>query len=321
MRTIRSCLIGELYQSQVMEKFNTFLMLCISVFFIACNKDEDIVVDKPQPEPEVEMAYTVVEYLPAPGQFINESSSGFGNITTMQEACDQAQYLLQQNHYVSLGAWGGYIVVKFHSSIPNKGGYNFAIAGNNFDSSNEPGIVWVMQDSNGNGKPDDTWYQLQGSYYGQSGFEKDFWVTYYRPEPGKDTLWKDCEGNEGYISWLGNYHNQDFYYPNWVKEDSYTLHGSKLPARTEMNPVSGIWSNLPFDWGYVDNSGSDMTTIEVNGKSLIANTFRLYDAIDNEGNTVAIDSIDFIKVQTAIMGSANILGENSTEVCGFFVIN
>ena len=44
----------------------------------------------------------------------------------------------------------------------------FAIQGNAFDSSNEPGIVWVMQDVNGNGLPDDEWYELRGSETGET---------------------------------------------------------------------------------------------------------------------------------------------------------
>ena len=296
-----------------------FPLLCLTL--ISCNKDDEISIDNPQENPSVSLGYSVVEYVPAPGQFINESVSGFHDIFTQEEACRQAERRLSQNLYVSLGSWGGYIVVKFNQSVPNKGGFNFAIAGNNFDSSNEPGIVWVMQDANHNGKADDEWYQLQGSYYGQPGFQNDFRVTYYRPKPGSDTFWKDSEGNEGYVSWLGHYHNQDFYYPNWIKEDSYTLHGSKLPARAVKNPDTGIWENQPFEWGYVDNCGSDMTSLEINGKTLVANKFRIHDAIDSEGKPVALESIDFVKVQTAVMGSADILGENSTEVCGFFVIN
>ena len=301
-----------------MKKYSLIFVATISSIFVACNKDEDITIyDPPQ---QTALDYTVIEYLPAPGQFINEKVSGFANISTMEEACRQAQQRLSEAQYVSLGAWGGYIVIKFNQSIPNKGGMNFAIAGNNFDSSNEPGIVWVMQDTNKNGLPDDTWYQLQGSYYGQPGFEKDFWITYFKPDAKGDTRWEDCNGQTGYVKWVGYYHNQDFYYPGWVKTDSYTLHGSKLPARTVQDPETGIWSNLPYEWGYVDNSGSDTTTVQFNGLSLIANTFRLYDAVDTEGKPVAIEAVDFIKVQTAVMGDANVLGENSTEVCGFFVI-
>lgn len=52
-------------------------------------------------------------------------------------------------------------------------GYDFAIEGNAFDGSSEPGIVWVMQDVNGNGLPDDTWYQLKGSEYGKEETMRD----------------------------------------------------------------------------------------------------------------------------------------------------
>ena len=288
----------------------------ISLFFVACNKDEDIVINNP----ETSLGYKVIEYLPAPGQFINEKVSGFDNIKTMDQACRQAEKRLADNQYVSLGAWGGYIVIKLNTSIPNIGGFNFAIAGNNFDSSNEPGIVWVMQDKNGNGLPDEEWYELQGSYYGKEGFEKDYWVTYYRPDAKGNTYWIDKNGDEGYVNWIGSHHSQDFYYPEWVTADSYTLHGSRLPLRAEQNPATGIWSNLPFDWGYVDNSGEDSSVLNINGNSVIVNKFRLYDAVDEQGKSVALEEIDFIKVQTAINGSIGILGENSTEVCGFFTL-
>ena len=293
------------------------LVAMMSLVFVSCNKDEDIVLNGTI-SPPLKLDYQVIEYLPAPGQYINENVSGFENITTMAEACIQAEKRLAENLYVSLGAWGGYIVVKFKEPIMNIGGYNFAIAGNSFDSSNEPGIVWVMEDKNGNGQPDEEWYELRGSYYGEPGYEKDYWVTYYKPNARENTYWKDSNGEEGYINWMNSYHNQDYYYPNWVTTDSYTLHGTRLPLRAEQNPVTGIWSNLPFEWGYVDNNGLDISKVNVNGKEIEVNTFRISDAIDSNGNSVGISSIDFIKVQTAINGSASILGENSTEVLGFF---
>lgn len=292
------------------------LVATIFFVFVACNKDEDIVIDNP--EFGSSLKYSVIEYMPAPGQYINENVSGFNDISTMEQACSQAKIRLQQNQYVSLGAWGGYIVVKLEESIINTGGYSFAIAGNSFDSSNEPGIVWVMQDTNKNGEPDDQWYELKGSYYGKEGYERNYWVTYYKPEAGQDTYWTDSNGDEGYVIWMGNYHNQDYYYPGWITSDSYTLHGTRLPSQAEQNPVTGIWSNLPFEWGYVDNNGSDITKLKIENKEIEANTFRISDAIDKNGNSVDLDKIDFVKVQTAINGSASILGENSTEICGFF---
>lgn len=62
----------------------------------------------------------------------------------------------------------GYIIVGFDHSIPNSGNqYDFCVQGNAFDGSSEPGIVWVMQDINGNGLPDDEWYELKGSEAGK----------------------------------------------------------------------------------------------------------------------------------------------------------
>lgn len=75
---------------------------------------------------------------------------------------------------MSLGAFGGYLVVGFDHSIENDGGYNIGVSGNSFDGSSEPGIVWVMQDENGDGLPNDTWYELKGSEYGKPETTQDY---------------------------------------------------------------------------------------------------------------------------------------------------
>lgn len=287
--------------------FLALIFLCLP----ACNKDDEIKINNPD-FPSSPLSYSVIDYTPAPGQYINETVSGFNDISSPSEACRQAEVRLAKNLYVSLGAWGGYIVVRFNQPIVNNGNYDFSISSNVFDSSSEPGIVWVMQDSNSNGLPDDVWYELKGSYYGQSGYERNYWVTYYRPNAKGHTEWIDSNGESGKISWVGNYHNQDYYYPEWIKEDAYTLYGSRLPLQAIEDPNTGNWTNLPFSWGYVDNFGEDFDF------ATSSNFFRISDAMDNEGNMVNLSEIDFIKVQTAVNGSAGWLGENSTEVCGFF---
>lgn len=88
---------------------------------------------------------------------------------------------MMRNTYVSLGGFGGYIVVGFDHSIDASGGYDLAIVGNSFEGSSEPGIVWVMQDENGDGLPNDTWYELKGSETGKAETLQDYAVTYYRP--------------------------------------------------------------------------------------------------------------------------------------------
>ena len=118
----------------------------------------------------------VYEYTPAPGQFINEGYTA----ATSAEACDYAFQRLSEGQFVSLGAFGGYITVGFDHSVESStdGGFDLQITGNAHSSSSEPGIIWVSQDENGNGLPDDTWYELRGSEYGKPETWQDYAVTY-----------------------------------------------------------------------------------------------------------------------------------------------
>jgi hypothetical protein len=260
----------------------------------------------------------VYEFVPAPGQFVNETNTaGFNGERTHESACAYAQKRLDNEKYVSLGGWGGYIVVGFDHSIENKGGYDFSIKGNAFDSSNEPGIVWVMQDVNGDGLPNDEWYELKGSEYGKPETIQDYAVTYFRPGLNMDTPWQDNKGNTGAIDRLGNYHPQEFYYPLWIEADSYTLYGTCLKARTEQSPTTGMWSNNPFGWGYADNIGDDMPDKNNPGAAAIGNFFKISDAVNIDGTSANLTHIDFIKVQTGVNVKAGWLGENSTEVFKF----
>ena len=299
------------------------LLSFLPILLAGCNKD-DIITDPDGGGPDTPqaVAFTVTEYLPGPGQYINDPQAGFSGIATMEQACAYAQRRLDALNFVSLGAWGGSITVKASETIPATGGtaYDFSIAGNAFDTSNEPGIVWVMADSNGNGLPDDTWYELRGSYYGKEGFKTGYSITYYRPDaPDADTHWVASDGTEGTVAWLGNFHSQPYYYPAWVEADSYTLRGSRLPARVSQDPATGQWTNAPFEWGYADNSGEDSRIVETGGRMVQKNFFRISDAVDADGQAANLRGIDFIKVQTAVCSSSGWLGEISTEVCGFFI--
>ena len=291
------------------------------VIFFSCNKDEEITVDNPEtslPGGQSHMDFKVIEYLPAPGQFINEPASGYDDITTMDQACEYAQSRLGENNFVSLGGWGGYIVVKSSKEIKNSGNYDFSIGSNAFATSNEPGVVWVMKDTNGNGLPDDEWFELKGSEYDKPGYIRDYWITYTKNGVKSDISWVDSEGKTGIIAWLGSFHSQDTYFPIWVADDSYTLHGTLLPSNTFQNPETGDWTTNPFAWGYADNQGEDSKLEEVSGKKILKTYFRVADAVNADGTSVKLDKIDFIKVQTGVNASCGHLGEVSTEVCGFF---
>ena len=78
---------------------------------------------------------------------------------------------------ISLGGFGGYVVVGFDHTIANReGSRDFRVLGNAFyaianpdpnapeGGSCEPGGIMVAYDVNKNGKPDeDEWYEIAGS--------------------------------------------------------------------------------------------------------------------------------------------------------------
>lgn len=255
-------------------------------------------------------AVKVFEFLPAPGQFVNERYSAL----TMQEACNYAIERFNADAYVSLGGFGGYLIVGFDHSIDNMGGYNIAIKGNAFDGNSEPGIVWVMKDDNGDGLPNDIWYELKGSEYGKDETIADYAVTYYKPtEPKQNVKWRDNKGNEGEIDYI-TFHQQDYYYPLWVNEDSYTLCGTCLMARNYDKSGNGTyWVNDNYDWGYADNYSL------IDGGEY--NLFKISNAVKKDGTPADLKYIDFVKVQVGVNAKSGWLGEISTEVFGIFDYN
>lgn len=259
----------------------------------------------------------VVEYLPAPGQFIGDLKTGgfTGEELTAEDAAAYAERRLRDQNWVSLGAFGGYIVVTFDHSLANHEGADIAITGNSFEGSSEPGVVWVMQDENGNGEADDTWYELRGSETGLSTTFQNYEVTYYRPTmPGMAVGWSDNRGGSGTVDYLASFHNQPFYYPTWVMEDSYTLRGTRLEARNYDRSGNGsMWVQPAYDWGYVDNASSVDCLSGVNSLDFA-------NAIDQLGNPIVLEYVDFVKVQSAVQAKSGWLGELSTEVCNFIEI-
>ena len=227
--------------------------------------------------------------------------------------------------WVSLGGFGGYIIVGFDHSIDNSGDYDFGILGNSFSGSSEPGIVWVMQDENGNGEPDDTWYELKGSETGKPETIQNYSVTYYRPTgPQMNVQWTDNMGKSGQIDYLKQFHRQDYYYPLWIEEDSYTLTGTCLQSKNyDASGNRSYWVNVEYDWGYADNFSSiDRLTGESNTNAEAnANYFKISNAIDFECQSIELEYIDFVKVQVAVNAKSGWLGEVSTEVFGFYDYN
>jgi hypothetical protein len=231
------------------------------------------------------------DYVPAPGQFLD-----FSSITSKDEVI---------NGGGMVGAYGGYAIKGFDHSVANvEDAADVYLVGNAFASWCESGIVCVSQDDNGNGLPDDTWYELAGSEAGNPGTVYRYAMTYFRPlAPRTNNLWIDNIGGTGSVD-INGFHLQPYYYPMFIEGDYYTLTGTRLPL---LNGMQGTLEVAPcFDWGYADALSSN--------PARPADRFWIEDAIQADGSPVQLQYIDFIRWHTAIVGKGAAVGEYSTEV-------
>ena len=252
---------------------------------------------------------SVIEYCPAPGQFVNTLPI----IESENEVLQKAQQNLERGSMISLGAFGGYMIVKFDTPLANIDGNDFIILGNAFATSAEPGIVMVSRDANQNGIADDRWYEIAGSEYNNS--TPNYEVTFYRPEAQKDTLkelkeyirWSDNQGNSGWLS--KNATHQQPYYPTWIKADSLTFKGTLLPVNAIDKNGDGSYFDLkPYAWGYADNQPNSNES---------GCSFDIDWAVDKNGNAINLEAIDFIRIHTAVNAvDLGQIGEASTEISG-----
>jgi hypothetical protein len=167
----------------------------------------------------------------------------------------------------------------------------------------------VSVDANGNGLPDDEWYEIAGPEYHKPTTIKNYEITYYKPETEPSNpvepdyiRWTDNRGQEGYLS-KNSAHTQT-YYPLWAG-DSYTLKGTFMET-TLSNNIS-----LPYDWGYADNVPNNDARAQID----------IDWAVDKNGNSVKLKGIDFVKVYTGNRAECGMFGEISTEVSGFVDLN
>lgn len=258
----------------------------------------------------------VYEYAPAPGQFVNTlpaiAEGDEATPATFAAAAQRA--LVDNNSMISLGAYGGYVVFGFEKPVVNvPGEYDFVVKGNAFANNNEAGIVCVSVDVNGNGLPDDEWYELAGSEYADAGTRHGFTVTYTRPD-GDDTA-ATCDGypwtsNDTSADNLAsgmvrrnNFHKQSYWPASAGDANTLTFTGTRLrPYAT----LSGTTYKLPqMEYGYADN---------------LANTsdpgLKIEWAVNADGTPVELDHIDFVKVYTGSLQDCGWIGEVSTEVSG-----
>ena len=247
-------------------------------------------------EPHSAYIHKVYEYLPGMGQFVNvlPAYEEGDDVASMCRKCEQA-VAHNASGMVTLGGWGGYITFGFDHAVENKKGRDIQILGNayymignNTYGSSEPGIVLVSVDANKNGLPDDTWYELKGCLYNDPATVHTHQKIYTR---AGDTIQND-------------FHSQP-YYPQWITQEEYTLYGAILPCQSEK--INGQIVQRILEYGYVDNKPN--TDLE-------GTSFDISWAVDENGNSVHLTSIDFVRVYNAVDEINDHTGEISTEISG-----
>jgi hypothetical protein len=243
-------------------------------------------------------AATCIEFSPAPGQFVGigngYSNPAISNLSSRTE--ENIRNIVQEyldgsktfnnaavdGQVFSLGGWGGYYILGFDHSVPNGSGGDLRIPSNHHVAGMaEAGVVWVSQDINGDGKPNELWYQLKGS---QASPTKGYALVYFKPTDASSAFWIDTQGSAGTFPYYQN-GNDGYPYHITGSAGTYVMFTGTLLQDSSLN-------------GYVD-AGSD--------------TFDLSDAVDAAGTGVTLDYIDFVKVQTGLNKDGGGLGEYSTE--------
>lgn len=261
----------------------------------------------------------VFDYVPAPGQFINvmpEWTNG-DNASTMADKV--LELVTVDEGLISLGSFGGYVTFGFPTTIVNVDGKrDIYIEGNAFKSngtgnsgaSSEPGVVMVSYDINGNGLPDDEWFEIAGSEYRYS--TPNYEITYFKPASDKDNIkWTDSQGKSGELVKL-QYHKQP-YWPQWLAgESELKFKATRLPDNavnegTADNPYFVLYA---YDYGYADNHPN----LDDNGNYNEDAKIDIDWAVDQNGNAVKMPGVDFVRIYTGTNQFNGWIGESSTEV-------
>lgn len=290
-----------------------------------------------------DFADQVVEYFPAPGQFINNPD--YNDLShALGAPVGGGMSNPDNSKLVSLGGLGGSITLRFTPPVMddpcNPYGLDCIVFGNaSFVGGNpsrrfaEAGVIEISRDDNANGLPDDAWYVVPGSHLPPipaDAYQSQAWDN----NPTSATP-------PGNVAW----YPQPPWFVNWPSAYiTATLHLPPLfEAAVLVNP-NGLASTVEGVWGYADCTptlilGDTDADDTVDSPGVSAGQF--YTSPDNPfvvgvspgsgggdgfdiawavdwltGQPARLDRFDFLRISTAENYIAGTLGELSTEVGG-----
>ncbi len=257
----------------------------------------------------------VFDFLPGPGQFVN---------TSWAKASSASNIVGNSSSGISLGGFGGYIIAGFEQPIVNRAenpyGVDFSVKGNAFGGWGEPAAVQVMKDENGNGLPDDTWYELAGSEYYFNTTIKNLTMTYYNPKyDGRYTIPYSTDKALNGAMRTNGFHNQSYYPDPFdfnISKDSVSYTGTLTKFLLDKSKANYVEAKRIPLFGYADNkpNGSNSTIPNNPYTESVGNGFDLEWAVDANGNHVSIDTVHFVKLYSTVQEDGGWLGEVSPEI-------
>ena len=267
-------------------------------------------------------------YVPAPGQFVNQS----GYI--------DPQPTLGASGLVTLGAYGGSIVYKFDNPLVNDAnnpyGIDFIVYGNAFtnndgssaSAASEPAAVMVSEDGN-------TWYELAGSMYYDATTRHNAVVTYTNPDKAfagaDDVPWSAAwDGGSSAGTVKKNSSNTQAYYPNPAVYSQYNSGATANNTYTDetMTVSGGSMFNQKHSpaYGYGDVHANAAPQTNTAANPYTSNHYKTFNgdgmdlswAVDQTGTPIDVSAMEFhyVKVYNPTMYDGGSAGECSPEIRG-----
>jgi len=285
----------------------------------------------------------VVQYAPAPGQFVNVPAFNDPH-RALGPPTGGGTFNPDNTSLVTLGGFGGSITLRFGRTVrddaTNPLGLDAIVFGNALWVGGHPNRRWaecavieISRDVNGNGVADDPWYVIPGSHLPNPA---GAWQT---------QTWDDDLGDPTYPPTPppGNP------YPDWIPPGAsgvWTTAGFRLPpaifdVHILQNPL-GLTAAREGVWGYADFTPTlllgdlnadnvvddpaitpaefytvpdDPLTVGISPGSGGGDAFDIAWAVDPAtGQPAGLDGFDFIRITCAVNHVSPLFGELSTEI-------